>query len=348
MQSLYRIGSIIGPHYRLQVAFATRPQQIFTRMAAEHRNKRCRTEAQPLATISTGAEIGSGSPPAPASQSKPKKKKVLPPPVPVLPGALPDDLSIWDNAVLLIDKPQGWTSFDVCGKLRGTLAAVLRKKNKEVKVGHAGTLDPMATGLLIVCVGKATKSIDSFVAMKKEYSGVLRLGEATASYDADSDVTVTLPWEHLTDEGLVQAREGLLGEIDQLPPMFSAIRVGGKRLYESAREGKEVERSSRRVMVERFDLERDLVVRQDVKFYVVCSKGTYVRSLAHDLGAAAGSAAHLTALRREAIGEFRVTSAWNLEELAAALNAQKEKLRAEAKQQAGEQQSEGGEQPNTS
>ena len=196
-------------------------------MAAEHRNKRCKVDAQPLINACAPVEKASGPSSAYATPSKPKKKKAPPPPpVPVPCGALPQDLSVWDNAVLLIDKPKGWTSFDVCGKLRGSLAALLRKRNREIKVGHAGTLDPMATGLLIVCVGKATKSIDSFVAMHKEYSGVLRLGEATASYDAESEITEKLPWEGITDEMLFKARDGLLGEIDQLPPMFSAIRIG--------------------------------------------------------------------------------------------------------------------------
>lgn len=250
---------------------------------------------------------------------KPKKKKVLPAPTPVLAGALPDDPSVWENAVVLVDKPKGWTSFDVCGKLRGQVAALLRKKNRDVKVGHAGTLDPMATGLLIVCVGKATKSIDQFVAMRKEYSGVLRLGEGTASYDAESEVTTQLPWEHITDAALLSARDTFLGDIDQLPPIFSALRVNGKRMYESAREGKEVERTPRRVTVDAFDLKRTEEGSRDVAFWVTCSKGTYIRSLAHDLGEAVGSAAHLTALRRESIGEHSVRNAWAIETLAAAL-----------------------------
>ncbi|KAH7622367.1 putative tRNA pseudouridine synthase B [Nannochloris sp. 'desiccata'] len=295
-------------------------------MATPKRTKCHKTELFRSITSSSVSEVESAPPETSIGGPQKQSKKVLPPPTEVPPGTLlPDDLAVWDNAVLLIDKPKGWTSFDVCGKLRGSLGGLLRRQNRKIKVGHAGTLDPMATGLLIVCIGKATKSIDNFVAMKKEYSGVLRLGEATASYDAESNVILTKPWEHITDEALLQARTGFLGNIEQLPPMFSAIKIAGKRLYESAREGKEVERKRRNVSVDRFDLERDVDSPQNVKFYIECSKGTYVRSLAHDLGFAAGTAAHLTVLRREAIGEFRVGSAWAMDDLVAALENDKEK-----------------------
>ncbi|EFN55076.1 hypothetical protein CHLNCDRAFT_12296, partial [Chlorella variabilis] len=218
--------------------------------------------------------------------------------------------------VLLVDKPKEWTSFDVCGKLRPALAALLGKKNREVKVGHAGTLDPMATGLLIVCVGRGTKAVDAFMAMHKCYSGTLRLGEGTPSYDADTPVEQRAPWEHITDDDLLRARDGLVGEIQQLPPMYSAIKIGGQKLCDVARKGKELERQPRTVTVESFDLWRDAGEAQCVHFRVVCSKGTYIRSLAHDLGAALGSAAHLTALRREAIGQYSVEGAWDVRQLA--------------------------------
>lgn len=130
--------------------------------------------------------------------SSPRKKKAPEPPTAVLPGALPTDASIWDNAVLLVDKPQTWTSFDVCGKIRASLAPILKVKGRKIKVGHAGTLDPMATGLLIVCVGKGTKSIESFVAMEKEYSGIMKLGEVTDSYDAEGEVVEEVAWTHIT------------------------------------------------------------------------------------------------------------------------------------------------------
>lgn len=275
-------------------------------------------------------------------QSQQKKKDVVPPTPVTHDQPLPEGLSVWDNAVLLIDKPKGWTSFDVCGKLRGALAALLRRKPRQIKVGHAGTLDPMATGLLIVCVGKGTKSIDTFVSMRKEYSGTMRLGEATNSYDADGTISETLPWEDLTDSALEAARDKFLGEIDQIPPMFSALRVGGKRLYEAARQGKEIERTSRKVIIDSFEISRNPEDRQCVDFKVVCSKGTYVRSLAHDLGKAVGSAAHLIALRREAIGDLRVENAWNLEGLVAAITEHRNRLKNERgggrHQQQGQQQ----------
>ncbi|GAB4819158.1 hypothetical protein N2152v2_006204 [Parachlorella kessleri] len=260
-------------------------------------------------------------------QQQPRPKKVLVMPTPILPPEVPLDEGPWQNGVLLVDKPKTWTSFDVCAKIRGALKRIQVKK-----VGHAGTLDPMATGLLIVCVGRGTKAVDAFMAMTKEYTGVLRLGEGTPSYDADTEVSQRLPWEHITDEQLLAARERLVGEIQQVPPMFSAIRLGGKRLYEVARMGGEVERQPRTVTVEAFELERDPQDPQSVRFRVVCSKGTYVRSLAHDLGAALGTAAHLTALRREAIGEYRVQDAWQVQELTDQLVAQKKGGRGLAKE----------------
>lgn len=257
------------------------------------------------------------------------KKKVIPAPTPITNcGKIPDDASVWDNAVLLIDKPKGWTSFDVCGKLRGSLGGLLRRKPRQIKVGHAGTLDPMATGLLIVCVGRGTKSIDNFVAMEKEYSGIMKLGEATDSYDADGTVIETHPWEHITDDELLSARNKFLGDIEQVPPMFSALKVGGKRLYEAARQGKEIERKPRKIFVGSFDISRDPNDKQCIHFRVSCSKGTYIRSLAHDLGKSIGSAAHLVALRREAIGEFRVDKAWKMEELVDAIVEQRNEIKA--------------------
>lgn len=245
-----------------------------------------------------------------------RKSKVLPVPQLVSPRSWSHKPDIWDCAAVLVDKPQTWTSFDVCGKLKGVL--------KVKKIGHAGTLDPMATGLLIICTGKATKSIDSFQAMHKEYSGTMKLGEATNSYDADGDITQTAPWDHLTLEQLQkEAQTNFLGDLQQVPPMFSALRVKGKRLYESAREGIIVERAARPVQVSQFDLTRDAEDSQKIHFYIACSKGTYIRSLAHDLGQAVGSAAHLVALRREAIGKYNVKDAWTVDQLQAAFGAPK-------------------------
>ncbi|TVU18366.1 hypothetical protein EJB05_34457, partial [Eragrostis curvula] len=216
----------------------------------------------------------------------------------------------WDGpagTVVLIDKPKGWTSFTVCGKLRRLV--------KVQKVGHAGTLDPMATGLLIVCVGKATKIVDSYQGMVKGYSGVFRLGEATSTWDADSPVIQREPWEHIKDEDIRKAVASFKGEIWQVPPMFSAIKVGGEKMYDKARRGETVELSPRRISIYKFDIERSLEDRQNLIFRVTCSKGTYIRSLCADLGKALGSCAHLTALRRDSIGEYSANDAWNFDEL---------------------------------
>lgn len=256
-------------------------------------------------------------------------KKTLEPPSlvePKISKRAPGDtvpLSIWENAVLLVDKPQTWTSFDVCGKIRGEVARAFGVKSKKIKVGHAGTLDPMATGLLIVCVGKGTKSIDSFVSMKKEYSGTFKLGEVTDSYDADGTLIQEYEWKNVTNDALrTLVRDHFLGNIEQLPPMFSAIRVNGKRLYESARKGEEVERRARAVSVERFDLMRDDETQPCVDFWITCSKGTYIRSLAHDLGSTAGCGAHLVSLRRECIGDYSVQHAWNMDDLVKLIQSQ--------------------------
>ncbi|KAL6530336.1 hypothetical protein OROHE_014689 [Orobanche hederae] len=193
----------------------------------------------------------------------------------------------WDSpsgTVVLIDKPKGWTSFTVCGKLR-------RLVNVK-KVGHAGTLDPMmATGLLIVCVGKATKVVDSYQGMTKGYSGIFRLGEATSTWDANSPVIQRESWEHIKDDDIKKAAVSFCGEIWQVPPMFSSIKVGGERIYEKARKGESIELAPRRISI----------FQQNVVFRVTCSKGTYIRSLCADFGQTLGSCAHLTALRRDSI-----------------------------------------------
>jgi tRNA pseudouridine55 synthase len=207
------------------------------------------------------------------------------------------------GGVLLVDKPRGWTSFDVVKKVRGTL--------RVKKVGHAGTLDPMATGLLILCSGPMTKSIDTFQALVKSYEGALRLGAITASYDAETPEEQLRPVKDIDDQRLRAAASAYVGEIEQLPPMYSAVKVDGRRLYALARKGKEVERKARVVTVERFEI--TAVELPDVRFRVVCSKGTYVRSLAHDLGQDLGCGAYLTELRRTAIGNFHASEAWEID-----------------------------------
>ncbi|XP_010251045.1 PREDICTED: uncharacterized protein LOC104593067 isoform X2 [Nelumbo nucifera] len=216
----------------------------------------------------------------------------------------------WDGpygTAVLVNKPKGWTSFTVCGKLRRLV--------KVQKVGHAGTLDPMATGLLIVCVGKATKLVEGFQGMIKGYSGVFRLGEATSTWDADSPVIQREPWEHIKDEDIKKAATSFCGEIWQVPPMFSAIKVGGEKMYEKARRGESIELSPRRISIFQFDIERSLDDRQNLIFRVTCSKGTYIRSLCADFGKALGSCAHLTALRRDSIGQYLADDAWDFQEL---------------------------------
>ena len=227
------------------------------------------------------------------------------------PNAAPIISKYQTGQVLLVDKPLEWTSFDVVNKLRYALKRHLNVK--KIKVGHAGTLDPLATGLLIICTGKATKRIDEYQGMPKEYTGTLRLGAATPSYDAETEPDQIFPTDHLTEEMLHAAARELTGFLDQLPPMFSAIKVDGQPLYKQARKGKTVERKSRRIEVMQFELTK--IQLPDVDFRVTCSKGTYIRTLAHDLGMAVGSGAYLTALRRTAIGEFQVADAWELEPL---------------------------------
>jgi len=219
--------------------------------------------------------------------------------------------------LLLIDKPKGWTSFDVVNRIRYRLRKITGKK--KIKVGHSGTLDPMATGLLLIATGKFTKKLTELTGLPKVYTGTICFGESTPSYDAETEADHQYPTEHITKELLESlVAEQFFGEIDQKPPIFSAIKVGGKRAYKSARAGQEVEIPMRRVLVSQFDLHRfDL---PQVDFEVACSKGTYIRSLAHDLGKAAASGAHLCALRRTKIGEFDIDTAYDCDEFAAWLD----------------------------
>jgi len=213
--------------------------------------------------------------------------------------------------MLLVDKPQDWTSFDVVNKIRHRIRK--RLGVKKIKVGHAGTLDPMATGLLIICTGKATKQIDNYQGMPKCYTGTLHMGATTPSYDAETEVDAQFPINHLSPALLEETRQQFLGEIKQIPPMFSAIKVDGQPLYKRARRGEMIEVQPRPVTISRFELTR--VDLPEIDFEVDCSKGTYIRSLAYDFGKAAGSGAYLKALRRTAIGSYRVEDAWNLEAL---------------------------------
>ena len=207
--------------------------------------------------------------------------------------------------VLLLDKPLHWTSFDVVNKIR---YSILKKYNiKRFKVGHAGTLDPLATGLLIVCVGKATKTINEYQGLSKEYTGTLILGGTTPSYDLETEVDATYPIEHITDEMIYKTAKDFIGKQQQVPPIFSALKKNGKKMYELARKGEKVEMKSREIEI--FEFEILSVYLSEVKFRVKVSKGTYIRSLAHDFGKALGSGAYLSELKRTKIGNFLIENA---------------------------------------
>lgn len=211
--------------------------------------------------------------------------------------------------VFLIDKPLHWTSFQVVNKMRWLI-----RKNfgiKKIKVGHAGTLDPLATGLLIICCGKMTKAIADFQGQEKEYTGRLQLGATTPSYDLESAIDNTFPTEHITETLIEEARQQFVGKIQQRPPLFSALKNEGKRLYDYARKGETVEIPSREVCISKFELNTDKF--PEVQFTVSCSKGTYIRSLAHDFGHAVQSGAHLTQLQRQRIGNFSLEQAITLD-----------------------------------
>ncbi len=215
-----------------------------------------------------------------------------------------------NGQVLLIDKPLEWTSFQAVNKIRWHIKQKFGLK--KIKVGHAGTLDPLATGLLIICTGKETKNINTYQGQIKEYTGTFTLGATTPSYDLETEVNETFPIEHITEDILTEATKNFLGEIDQKPPIFSAIKKDGKRLYELARKGETTEIQSRKVTIEEFKLTNKILPKIDFK--VICSKGTYIRSLAYDFGLAVNSGAHLSKLRRTKIGEFSVDNALSIDE----------------------------------
>ena len=207
--------------------------------------------------------------------------------------------------VLLIDKPLNWTSFQVVNKLRWEIRNAFGIK--KIKVGHAGTLDPLATGLLIICTGKMTKQIDTFQGQIKEYTGTFVLGSTTPSFDLETEINATFSTDYITEDLLHKTTEQFIGEIEQFPPVYSALKKDGKRLYEFARAGIDVEIKSRKVHVSEFEITK--IDGLNIDFRVVCSKGTYIRSLAHDFGKALNSGAYLSELRRTKIGDFHVTKA---------------------------------------
>ncbi|WP_397302046.1 tRNA pseudouridine(55) synthase TruB [Nonlabens ulvanivorans] len=215
--------------------------------------------------------------------------------------------------VLLIDKPLGWSSFQVVNKIRWLIKQ--EYGIKKIKVGHAGTLDPLASGLLIICTGKETKNIHVYQAQEKEYTGTITLGATTPSYDLETEIDNRFPLNDITEELLVKTTSQFTGDIMQKPPIYSAIKKDGKRLYELARAGETTEIKERQVNVQVFELTKIKLPKVD--FRIECSKGTYIRSIAHDYGKALNNGGHLSALRRTAIGNYRVESAISLEEFEA-------------------------------
>ncbi len=222
-----------------------------------------------------------------------------------------------EGKVFLVDKPLEWTSFDAVAKIRNTLRKHL--DTRKIKVGHAGTLDPMATGLLIICSGRFTKRIPEFQEQFKIYEGKLILGKSTPSFDVETEVDVSMPINHISEELIDQVRMTFEGEIDQVPPIFSAVKKDGKRAYELARKGEEVELKSRRIHI--YELKLDASNFPEIAFIVKCSKGTYIRSLVRDIGLGLNSCAYMTELRRTQSGNFSVIEARSPQEWAEAILA---------------------------
>ena len=210
-----------------------------------------------------------------------------------------------NGQILLIDKPLQWTSFQAVNKMKWALKSQLGLK--KIKIGHAGTLDPLASGLLIVCTGKFTKRIEELQGQVKEYTGTFYIGATTPSYDLETEIDFKFSTDHVTEQLVQQATLQFIGEINQKPPVFSAIKKDGVRLYEHARKGEEVEIAFRKVTVHEFEITR--IALPEVDFRIVCSKGTYIRSIAFDFGRALDSGAHLISLRRTKIGEYNVADA---------------------------------------
>jgi len=212
--------------------------------------------------------------------------------------------------VILIDKPLQWTSFDVVKKIRNLVSKYIGVK--KIKVGHAGTLDPLASGLLIVCTGKKTKTIEEIQSQKKEYTGTIHLGATTASYDLETEIENEVSVEHLSAQEVEKSLEHFKGKLHQLPPIYSAKKVDGKRAYEMARKGKEVKIQPNQITIHELEIRKmDL---PELEFRVVCSKGTYIRSLANDIGVKLGVGAYLKTLRRTQIGNYKLKDAISVEE----------------------------------
>jgi tRNA pseudouridine55 synthase len=222
--------------------------------------------------------------------------------------------------VLAFDKPLTWTSFNLVAKVRWLIS---KRINGKIKVGHAGTLDPLATGVLIICTGKATKQIDQLQAGVKEYIATLKLGATTPSFDLEKEIDAYYPTEHITEQLVRETLTTFVGEIMQVPPVFSAVKVDGKRAYDLARKGKDVELKAKPLRIDEIELLACDLQQQEITIRVVCSKGTYIRALARDIGEALQSGAHLTALRRTRVGEVTVDQCFaSVEDFEQYLNAQ--------------------------
>lgn len=222
-----------------------------------------------------------------------------------------------DGQILLINKPLGWTSFDVVKKIKNLIRT--KYSLKKLKVGHAGTLDPLASGLLIVCTGKFTKRISELQGQAKMYTGDITLGGTTPSYDLETEIDTKFETNHITENFIKETTAQFIGEIEQKPPIFSALKRGGERLYEKARRGEKFEIEARKVSVHSFDI--TVIEMPKLGFEIKCSKGTYIRSIAHDFGAALNSGAHLSELCRTAIGDYQLTDALEVSDFEKQLNS---------------------------
>lgn len=220
-------------------------------------------------------------------------------------------MDVFKGEVFYVDKPLHWTSFNVVNRLRWKIKKVAGIK--KIKVGHAGTLDPEATGVMIICTGKATKQIESFQSQTKEYIAELKLGATTPSFDMELPVNAVYPTEHITREMIDQVVSTFIGEIEQIPPIFSAVKIDGKRAYEYARNGQEIELKPKKLVIDEIEILN--FVPPTLTLRIVCSKGTYIRALARDIGFALNSGSFLTSLRRIRIGNVRIDDCWDIENL---------------------------------
>lgn len=223
-----------------------------------------------------------------------------------------------EGEILYFDKPYGWSSFDVVNRVRGAICRQL--KQKKLKVGHAGTLDPLATGVMIVCTGKATKHIEELQYGIKEYVATLKLGATTPSFDREHPEDATYPTDHITKESLEEALKCFLGEIWQVPPVYSAVKVDGKRAFDYARKGKDVELKAKLLVIDEIELVSFDREQMQAVIRVVCSKGTYIRALARDIGIKLNSGAYLTDLRRTRVGDITVKQCMNPTDLTSLFN----------------------------